>query len=175
MFFICDENHWFKAWVGYINRLHQNDLQWHYSMDSICLFTKSKGGLLMNAMHNINKWDLLLLFWRYIYSLLDWYLLTNSLYKSSEHSHVKTNMVHTLHQIKAMDCQPLESIKDLLTKEECKKYANNPYIKKTWYKLATNVFVAFIFWITILFNHYFILFFIDKVHALPILLHLYWC
>jgi hypothetical protein len=61
MFFISDGNHRFKAWTGYIDRLHQNDLEWHYSVDSICLDTKGKGGLLMNAMHNINKWDLLLL------------------------------------------------------------------------------------------------------------------
>jgi hypothetical protein len=35
MFFICDRNHWFKAWTGYIDRLHSNDPEWHYSVDSI--------------------------------------------------------------------------------------------------------------------------------------------
>jgi hypothetical protein len=25
MFFICDGNHWFKAWTGCIDRLHSND------------------------------------------------------------------------------------------------------------------------------------------------------
>jgi hypothetical protein len=55
MFFICDENHRFEAWTGYIDRLHQNDLKWHYSVDSICPDTKGKIGLLMNAMHDINK------------------------------------------------------------------------------------------------------------------------
>jgi hypothetical protein len=29
--------------------------EWHYSMDSICLDTKGKGGLFMNAMPDINK------------------------------------------------------------------------------------------------------------------------
>ena len=60
MFFICDGNHRFKAWRGYINRLHWDDLEWHYVVDSIYLDTRGKGKLLMNAMHDINKWDLVL-------------------------------------------------------------------------------------------------------------------
>jgi hypothetical protein len=55
MFFICDGNHRFMAWTGYIKRLHKDDREWHYSVDSICLDTKGKGGLLLNAMHDINK------------------------------------------------------------------------------------------------------------------------
>jgi hypothetical protein len=55
MFFICDGNHRFMAWTGYIKRLHKDDREWHYSIDSICLDTKGKGGLLLNAMHDINK------------------------------------------------------------------------------------------------------------------------
>jgi hypothetical protein len=55
MFFICDGNHRFMAWTGYIKRLHKDDRDWHYSVDSICLDTKGKGGLLLNAMHDINK------------------------------------------------------------------------------------------------------------------------
>jgi hypothetical protein len=55
MLFICDGNHKFKAWTGYIKRLHSNDRKWHYSLDSICLDTRGKGGLLLNAMHDINK------------------------------------------------------------------------------------------------------------------------
>jgi hypothetical protein len=42
MFFICDGNHWFKAWTGYIDKLHRDDREWHYSVDSICLNTKGK-------------------------------------------------------------------------------------------------------------------------------------
>jgi hypothetical protein len=55
MFFICNGNHWFKAWTGYISRLHKDDQEWHYFVDSICLDTRGKGGLLLNAMHDINK------------------------------------------------------------------------------------------------------------------------
>jgi hypothetical protein len=55
MFFICDKNHRFKAWTDYIKRPHSIDQKWHYSMDSICLDARGKGGLLLNAIHDINK------------------------------------------------------------------------------------------------------------------------
>jgi hypothetical protein len=55
MFFICDGNHRFKAWTCYIDRLHRDDREWHYTVDNICLETRGKGGLLRNAMHDINK------------------------------------------------------------------------------------------------------------------------
>ena len=41
--------------MGYIDRLHRDDREWHYMVDSICLYTKGKVALLLNAMHNINK------------------------------------------------------------------------------------------------------------------------
>jgi hypothetical protein len=55
MFFVCVGNHRLKAWTGYISRLHSNDRKWHYSVDNICLDARDKGGLLLNAMHDINK------------------------------------------------------------------------------------------------------------------------
>lgn len=55
MFFICDGNHRYMAWTGYIDRLHREDRDWHIAVDSICLETKGKIGLLLNAMHDINK------------------------------------------------------------------------------------------------------------------------
>jgi hypothetical protein len=55
MFFVCDGNHKLKAWTSLIKRLHSTDQNWHYSMDSICLDARGKGGLLLNAMHDINK------------------------------------------------------------------------------------------------------------------------
>jgi hypothetical protein len=55
MFFICDGNHRFKAWIGYIDRLHSDDREWHYSVDTICLDTKGKRGLHLNTMYDINK------------------------------------------------------------------------------------------------------------------------
>jgi hypothetical protein len=55
MFFICDGNHRFKAWTRYIDRLYRDDRDWHIAVDSIVLDTKGKIGLLLNAMHDINK------------------------------------------------------------------------------------------------------------------------
>jgi hypothetical protein len=55
MFFICDGNHRFKAWTRYIDRLYRDDSDWHIAVDSIVLDTKGKIGLLLNAMHDINK------------------------------------------------------------------------------------------------------------------------
>ena len=55
MFFICDGNHRYKAWTGVIKRLHSTERKWHYAVDSICLDARGKEGLLLNAMHDINK------------------------------------------------------------------------------------------------------------------------
>jgi hypothetical protein len=33
MFFIYNGNHCFKAWIGYIDRLHRDDREWHYAVD----------------------------------------------------------------------------------------------------------------------------------------------
>jgi hypothetical protein len=41
--------------MGYIDRLHREDKEWHIAVDSICLDTKGKTRLLLNAMHDINK------------------------------------------------------------------------------------------------------------------------
>lgn len=55
MFFVCDGNHRLKAWTGFIARIHFDDRDWHISVDSICLDTRGKTALLLNAMHDINK------------------------------------------------------------------------------------------------------------------------
>ena len=55
MFFVCDGNHRRQAWLNHIERVHQNDEDWHYLVDSILLDTKGKNGLVMQVMHNINK------------------------------------------------------------------------------------------------------------------------
>jgi hypothetical protein len=55
MFFICNRNHQFKAWTSCIKWLHSDELSWHYTMDNIYLDTSGKMGVLLNAMHDINK------------------------------------------------------------------------------------------------------------------------
>lgn len=74
-----------------------------------------------------------------------WTLNICDLSRSTENSHVKTNMVHTLHRIKATGMQPLESFKEMLTKEEYRKCLTNPMRSKTWYQLTAEVFVSFLF------------------------------
>jgi hypothetical protein len=49
--------------------------------------------------------------------------------------------------------QPLESLKDMLTKEEFRKCANSTHIEKTWYKMTSDVFVAFLFQVIFLLLH----------------------
>jgi hypothetical protein len=86
-------------------------------------------------------------------SLLYWYLPLNFFYRSNEHSHVKTNMVHTLHRVKGVGFQPFGSLKDMLTEEEFRKCASSPHIEKTWYKMTSDVFVAFLFRVIFLLSH----------------------
>jgi hypothetical protein len=63
-------------------------------------------------------------------------------------------MVHTLLRVKGVGSQPLESLKDMLIEEEFRKCANNsPHIEKTWYKMTSDVFVAFLFRVIFLFSH----------------------
>jgi hypothetical protein len=58
---------------------------------------------------------------------------------------MKTNIVHTLHRVKAFGSQPLESFKEILTPDEYRKYESNPQLGKTWFNLTTDVFVSFLF------------------------------
>ena len=55
MFFVCDGNHRRQAWLNHIERIHRDEEDWHYLVDSILLDTKGKNGLVMQVMHNINK------------------------------------------------------------------------------------------------------------------------
>ena len=55
MFFVCDGNHRRQAWLNHIQRLHNTEEAWHYTVDSILLETKGKIGVVMQVMHNINK------------------------------------------------------------------------------------------------------------------------
>ena len=54
-FYICDGNHRQIAWMRYISQKHYNDIEWHFSIDSIILDTKDRIGAAMHVMHEINK------------------------------------------------------------------------------------------------------------------------
>jgi hypothetical protein len=58
---------------------------------------------------------------------------------------VKTNIVHTLHRVKAFGSQPLESFKEMLTLDEYRKCESNQQLGKTWFNLTMDVFVSFLF------------------------------
>jgi hypothetical protein len=55
-FSVCDGNHRRQAWMNVISRLHSTDPSWHYMVDSIVLETQGKLGVVMLAMHDINKY-----------------------------------------------------------------------------------------------------------------------
>ena len=55
MFFVCDRNHKLKAWTRFINRMYSDNKEWHIFVDLICLDSRGKSALLLNAMHKINK------------------------------------------------------------------------------------------------------------------------
>jgi hypothetical protein len=55
-FSVCDRNHHRQAWLNVISHLHSTDPSWHYIVDSIVLETQGKLGVVMLAMHDINKY-----------------------------------------------------------------------------------------------------------------------
>jgi hypothetical protein len=50
--------------------------------------------------------------------------------------------------VKAIGSQPLESFKEMLTEEEYRRCEKNPQLGKTWFKLTTDIFIAFLFQVT---------------------------
>jgi hypothetical protein len=65
-FSVCDGNHRRQAWMNVISHLHSTDPSWHYMVDSIVLETQGKLGVVMLAMHDINKY----FFWTSIFSTI---------------------------------------------------------------------------------------------------------
>jgi hypothetical protein len=57
-FSVCDGNHQRQAWMNVISRLHSTDPSWHSMVDSIVLETQGKLGVVILAMHDINKYIL---------------------------------------------------------------------------------------------------------------------
>ena len=55
-FFVYDGNHRRIAWMNHIQRLHSKDREWHVCVDSIILDTRNRIGVVMQAMHDINKY-----------------------------------------------------------------------------------------------------------------------
>jgi hypothetical protein len=66
---------------------------------------------------------------------------------------MKTNMVHTLHRVKAVGSMPLDSFKDLLIEEEFRKCASNPHLGKAWFKLTSEMFISYLFRVIFILQH----------------------
>jgi hypothetical protein len=58
---------------------------------------------------------------------------------------VKTNIVHTLHRVRAFGIQPLESFKEMLTPDEYRKCEIFQQLGKSWFNLNSDVFISFLF------------------------------
>ena len=85
-FFIWDSNHRHQAWTEFISQCYQDNLNWHYRVRSIVLNTKDDVASILTAMHDINK--------------------------ATKNSHVKTNLVHTLHRMQKVGALPVLSFHD---------------------------------------------------------------
>ena len=94
MFFVWDGNHRLQAWWKFISQTHPLDYNWHYAVRAMVFLTKNDVTSILTAMHDINK--------------------------ATENSHVRTNLVHTLHRMQKVGTLPPSSFKTLLTPEELK-------------------------------------------------------
>ena len=121
-FFIWDGNHRHQAWTEFISQSYQDNYNWHYRVRSIVLNTKDDVASILTAMHDINK--------------------------ATENSHVKTNLVHTLHRMQKMGTPPVLSFRDWLTPEELlatQKQAESTGDKKPWYPIPRAKFLNYIY------------------------------
>jgi hypothetical protein len=91
--------------------VHKEELAWHYRVRSILLRTKDAVTDALTSMHDINK--------------------------ATENSHVKSNLIHTLHRMQTVGKLDLVEFKDILTAEEYEqaKADNAKGEKKTWYHI----------------------------------------
>jgi hypothetical protein len=58
---------------------------------------------------------------------------------------LKVYRVHTLHCVKSVGSQPLETFKDVLTEDEFRRCQSNTQLGKTWFKMTTDVFISYLF------------------------------
>ena len=120
-FFIWDGNHRHQAWTEFISETYSDNYNWHYRIRSIVLNTKDDVASILIEMHDINK--------------------------ATENSHVKTNIVHTLHRMQKVGVLSLACFCDLLTPDEVQaalKLADS-VDKKPWYNIPRAKFLDYIY------------------------------
>ena len=66
------------------------------------------------------------------------------LIKSTEDSHVKTNLVHMLYKVQKYGLLPIERFKEMLRPSELQLCGAHK-ARKTWYSMPLQVFTSFVF------------------------------
>jgi hypothetical protein len=120
-FYVWDCNHRLLAWTDHINKVHKNDLQWHYCVRSIVLNTQNAVTDYLTTMHDINK--------------------------AIENLHVKSNFVHVLHRMQKVGSLPLKEFTSLLTPEEIEQarvLIELAVEKKPWYPIPRAKFLEYL-------------------------------
>ena len=98
-----------------------DNYNWHYRVRSIVLNTKDDVASILTTMHDINK--------------------------ATENSHVKTDIVHTLHRMQKVGVLSPICFRDLLTPDEVQaalKLADS-VDKKPWYNIPRAKFLDYIY------------------------------
>ena len=126
-FFVWDGNHRLIAWMEFIAQSYPHDIHWHYRVRSNVLHTKGNVANSLTPMHDINK--------------------------ATENSHVKTNLVHTLHHMRKVGQLEVSNFKDLLSPEEMTAAVEREKDEKdtgSWYILSRAKFLEYIYSVSIL-------------------------
>ena len=121
MFYVYDGNHKLVAWTEFIHQAHLNDLDWHFRVRTIVLRTLDNVTNVLTAMHDINR--------------------------ATENSHVKTNLVHTLHRMQKVGTLPVDEFKCILSAEEIQAAKNSLLSNKEnkpWYNIPRAKFLEYI-------------------------------
>ena len=121
MFYVYDGNHKLVAWTKFIHQAYPNDLEWHFCVRTIVLRTLDNVTNVLTAMHDINR--------------------------ATKNSHMKTNLVHTLHRMQKVGTLPVDEFKSILSTKEIQA-AKNALLSnkenKPWYNIPRAKFLEYI-------------------------------
>ena len=121
MFYVWDGNHILVAWTEFISQAHPNDLDWNFRVRTIVLHTLDNVTYVLTAMHGINR--------------------------AMENLHVKTNLIHTLHQMQKVETLPVEEFKGVLSLDKliaAKNATESINQNKPWYNILRAKFLEYI-------------------------------
>ena len=63
--------------------------------------------------------------------------------RSTENSHVKTNLVHDLHQVRKFGLMPVEQMKGIISPSDFERVKT--YVRQSWFSLPADIFTTLIF------------------------------